>query len=690
VKRRAVLLAVCATAALGKGAADAESAQGPARPDVLLITVDTLRPDALGWAGGAHPTPAIDRLAAEGFRFPAAVAPVPLTLPSHAALMTGWWPRRLGLQENGQVVPAAVPTLAEAFRAAGYARAAFVSGSPLESPYGLDRGFERYDDDFRRRRGGERERAASDTAAAFTAWLRSAKSPWFAWVHFYDPHHPYEPPQRHRREGKRGGYDGEVAFVDEAVGTLLEALRARDAPRLTVFAGDHGESLGEHGEGTHGFFIYDSTVLVPLLFHFPGRITPGASAMPARLVDVAPTVLRLLGLPALPGELDGVSIDRQLAGGPARPEPAYLETQQPWLSYGWSPLRAVRHGGFKLIEAPRPELYDLRADPSETHDLIAANPAKAAELRGLLERAESRPASAARAVDDPQALERLRALGYVGGASQGAPPPPASGLRDPKDGAELRALLTEGDQLLRSGRPAAALVPLERALARDPDNRFALQRTAAALAESGRLPRALGLLQRLVRLDPRSAEARAALAATLVRAKQPGASVEHWREAARLQPRRADVWADLGAALGLSGREPEAAEALAEAVRLEPTRPDLLIKLALAQAGARRPADAVATLLRAAERTGAEAFPQSAALGILLAETNRPEEARSWLRRARPQEGDFPEARFRLAQLEAQAGRQPEARAALAEALRATPSLRARASADPRLRDLLP
>jgi tetratricopeptide (TPR) repeat protein len=350
----------------------------------------------------------------------------------------------------------------------------------------------------------------------------------------------------------------------------------------------------------------------------------------------------------------------------------------------------VRHGGFKLIEAPRPELYDLRADPSETHDLIAANPAKAAELRGLLERAESRPASAARAVDDPQALERLRALGYVGGASQGAPPPPASGLRDPKDGAELRALLTEGDQLLRSGRPAAALVPLERALARDPDNRFALQRTAAALAESGRLPRALGLLQRLVRLDPRSADALAALAATLVRAKQPGASVEHWREAARLQPRRADVWANLGAALGLSGREPEAAEALAEAVRLEPTRPDLLIKLALAQAGARRPADAVATLLRAAERTGAEAFPQSAALGILLAETNRPEEARSWLRRARPQEGDFPEARFRLAQLEAQAGRQPEARAALAEALRATPSLRARASADPRLRDLLP
>src|SRR6266487_3042814 len=182
------------------------------------------------------------------------------------------------------MVPSAVPTLAEAFRDAGYARAAFVSGSPLESAFGLDRGFEVYDDTFSRNGEGERERPAAATAAAFTAWLPSARRPWFAWVHFYDPHYPYEPPARLRREGRRGAYDGEVAYVDEAVGTLLLALRTRGGPRLTVLAGDHGESLGEHGEGTHGFFIYDSTVLVPLVFHFPGRIAKGASAVPARLV----------------------------------------------------------------------------------------------------------------------------------------------------------------------------------------------------------------------------------------------------------------------------------------------------------------------------------------------------------------------------------------------------------------------
>src|SRR6266487_2325314 len=212
------------------------------------------------------------------------------------------------------MVPSAVPTLAEAFRDAGYARAAFVSGSPLESAFGLDRGFEVYDDTFSRNGEGERERPAAATAAAFTAWLPSARRPWFAWVHFYDPHYPYEPPARLRREGRRGAYDGEVAYVDEAVGTLLLALRTRGGPRL---------------------------------------------------VDIAPTLLRLAGLPPLPGPLNGVSLDRLLAGEPARPEPAYLETQQPWLSYGWSPLRAVRHGGWKLVEAPRPELYDLGADPSE-------------------------------------------------------------------------------------------------------------------------------------------------------------------------------------------------------------------------------------------------------------------------------------------------------------------------------------
>jgi tetratricopeptide (TPR) repeat protein len=349
----------------------------------------------------------------------------------------------------------------------------------------------------------------------------------------------------------------------------------------------------------------------------------------------------------------------------------------------------MRHGGWKLVEAPRPELFDLQADPGESNNLVQAQPARAEELRRLLQRAESLPAAAGRAVGDPEAMERLRALGYVGGPAPGAPPP-AIGLRDPKDGAELRELLTRGDQLLRRRQYAAALAPLEQALALEPGNRFALQRAGMALTELGRLPRALELLQRLVAADGDSPDARIAYAEALTRAKRHTDAVVQWMEATRLQPRRADLWTSLGSSLGRAGREREAAQALAEAVRLSPGQPAPLIRLAFAEHGAGRTAEAIGHLEQAARLTGAEAFPHAGALGILLAQGGRGPEALAWLARARPREGDYAEARFQLARLHTAAGRAAEARAALGEALRADPALRARAAADPRLRPLLP
>jgi arylsulfatase A-like enzyme/predicted Zn-dependent protease len=678
---------VAAAVAVALSAATNAQGTAPARPNVLIITVDTLRPDALGWAGGKNSTPHIDALAGEGFRFPGAVAPVPLTLPSHSALMTGWWPRRLGLRDNGQLLPPSVPTLAEAFKKSGYQTAAFVSGYPLDSAFGLDRGFDHYDDALVRGEEGDLERPADATAGAFVSWVGAARAPWFAWVHFYDPHYPYLPPPPHRRAGARGTYDGEVAFVDAAIGQMRQALGASSAPLLTVFTADHGESLGEHGEGTHGFFIYDSTVLVPLVFHLPGRVTSASSAMPARLIDVGPTVLRLAGVPA-PGPMDGVSLHAQLAGGPARPEPAYVETQQPWVSYGWAPLRAMRHGAWKLIEAPRPELYDLAADPGETRNLFAAQAARAESLRRLLDRAESLPAASAPRLEDPEAMERLRALGYVGSApASGAAP--AAGLRDPKDAGPLRDKLTQADLLFRRRQFAAALAPLDDVLAQERDNRFALYRAGVSHTELGRLARALPLLGRLVRLDPLNPEGRTALADALVRARRPADSVPHWLEATRLQPRRADHWANLGSALGLARREKDAADALAQAVRLQPRDPALLIRLGFAEAAGGRPADAARHLLAAADLAG-PAFPHAGALGVLLARQGRAEEARTWLARAGRQDGDFAEARYQLALLEADAGRSDAARAALSEALSAAPGLRARAAADSRLSRLLP
>jgi len=280
-------------------------------------------------------------MAAQGVRFPAAVSPAPITLPSHTSIMTGYFPRRHGVRDNGQVVPAAPPTLAEAVQKAGYATAAFVSGFPLASQFGLDRGFGHYDDGFVRGSGQLLERPAEETTTAALAWVKAAREPWMLWVHYYDPHDPYDPPAKFRRSGPRGAYDGEVTYVDGAIGRLRANLPvAATASLLTVFAADHGESLGEHGENTHGYFIYDSTLLVPLVFHFPRRLAP-REGKEARLVDVAPTILDLLGLPSLPAT-DGVSLVPTLEGREQEVPAAYLETQRPWISYGWSPLSAVR------------------------------------------------------------------------------------------------------------------------------------------------------------------------------------------------------------------------------------------------------------------------------------------------------------------------------------------------------------
>jgi arylsulfatase A-like enzyme/Flp pilus assembly protein TadD len=657
------------------------------RPNVLLLTLDTLRPDSLGFVSGKNPTPAIDALAREGFAFPSAVSPVPLTFPSHAALMTGRLPRALGLRDNGQVLSAEPPTLAQRLAAAGYATAAFVSGYPLHSVFGLDRGFSRYDDDLDSAKGAEPERKASATVAAARAWLATARSPWFVWVHLYDPHFPYEPPPTFARPGRRGAYDGEVAYADAAIGELRAAAQSAGSATLTVFAGDHGESLGEHGEGTHGFFVYDSTVLVPLIFHLPGRVPAGSSASGARLIDVAPTVLELLDVKT--GEvLDGRSVAPLLADPSAAADPAYVETYQPWLSYGWSPLRAMRSEGWKLIDAPRPELYDLRADPTESRDRFAQAPEQARRLKTLLRAVETAPARPAQPPADAEALARLRSLGYLGGSTPGAEPP-AQGLRDPKDGGALRELLTEGDALLNRGDARAAAIRFEAALEQDPKNRFALHRSGLALLALKQVPRAVDRLEEAVRLDPDQAEMRWALADALARAGRLEEACRQWQEAVRLQPRRADAWANLGSALGQSGKAREAVSALAHAVDLSPGDPDLLARLSFAEYGA-GDAEAAVRHLKEEARLRSGDFRHAGALGILLMGIGRTDEARPWLEQSLPEEAEYGEARLNLAILDADAQRTAEARRNLAVALRAAPALRARARQDPRLASLLP
>jgi choline-sulfatase len=538
------------------------------RPSVLLITIDTLRPDALGWVAGRNETPAIDGLAGEGFRFSGAVSQVPITLPSHTSILSGLYPPRHGVRDNGQMVAGSFPLLSERLRDAGYATAAFVSGYPLEARFGLDRGFSHYDDTLPEGQQGWVERRAEGTTKAALDWLAKQQEPFFAWVHFYDPHDPYDPPRVFWQPGPRGGYDGEVTYVDHWVGQLFAGAKSKaPAGLLTVLGADHGEGLGEHRENTHGYFVYDSTVLVPLLFHFPGRIAPGESKAPIRLVDIAPTVLELLGAKAL-GDVDGISWLKTLEGGNQEAPGAYVETQLPWRFFGWSPLEAWRRPDWKLIVAPRPELYRPDLDPHEAKNLYDEERRQAGRLAAELAEVKKRPTLASENAQDPEVTEKLRALGYVGaGGGQGAIP---RGLPDPKDRIAERILLLEGEALLRAGKPADALALFEKVLAREPNDRYATLRSGIVLLGMGRLEEAVIRLQKAVKADPDRAEARYALADALTRSGQPARAAQEWMEVARLQPRRKEPWVNMAGTLLATGQKDKAAAALARALELDP------------------------------------------------------------------------------------------------------------------------
>ncbi len=557
-------------------------------PNVLMITVDTLRPDALGWVAGRGETPTIDRLAETGLAMPKAVSPVPITLPAHASILTGLIPRRHGVRDNGQLLAATVPTLGEALATGGYSTAAFVSGFPLQRIFGLDRGFNHYDDTLPEGREGWLERRAGDTTAAALDWLRSAPEPWFAWVHYYDPHDPYDPPRTFWQPGPRGPYDGEVAYTDHAIGTLLDGLTLPDArPRLTILTADHGEALGEHRETTHGYFIYDSTVTVPMILHWPGTIEPRRSDHPARLVDLAPTVLDLLDLPAL-GNTDGHSLRPLIAQSEVKPAPAYIETRLPWVYFGWAPLKAVRDQGWKLVVAPKPELFDLDADPAESRNLINEARREARRLQALLKEIEARPmVGMSAALADPESLAKLRALGYVGSGG-GADEPPAN-LPDPKDRVEMRQTLLDAEALMKGGQFNAAVARFDAVLADEPNNRFATLRAGTALLKAGQHTAAVPRLKRAVELDPARAEARYVLGEALLHLGRFAEATPQWMELVRLQPRRFEAWANLAAALHGDGQSAQAADAVKRALALAPDEEPLRQALARYLAAANDP-----------------------------------------------------------------------------------------------------
>lgn len=461
--RALAALLLCASLLAGCGAAPAER--------VVLVSIDTLRADRVGAYGDARArTPTLDRVAAEGARFDAAISPAPLTLPSHTSLLSALDPPRHGVRDNSLFrVPGDVPLLQEALRAHGFATAAFVGALVLDGSTGLSRGFDVYDDRMASPTTGVEtgfpERPADAVIDAALGWLAGAPDRFFLFVHLYDPHAAYQPPLGFRLALPGDPYAGEIAFADAEVGRLLAAVDARwpGGGTLVAITSDHGESLGEHGEATHAYGIYDATQRIPLVLSGPGVPRGRVVEDVVRLVDVAPTLLALAGAPALAGA-DGSDLVPLLRGRGAEPRVAYVETLATQMSFGWSPLLGLRTRTHKWIRAPRPELFDLRADPRELRNLAQEEGALARELDAALEArlASARPVVFGEALTSDERA-KLEALGYVEAAPALDPETLGRvGGLDPKDHlAPTAAAVAEAERLLALDRPRDALAALD-------------------------------------------------------------------------------------------------------------------------------------------------------------------------------------------------------------------------------------
>jgi choline-sulfatase len=561
----------------------------PAAINLVLLTLDTTRADHLGCYGGrgAH-TPALDALAARGTRYRRALSPAPLTLPAHCTLLTGLDPPEHGVRDNGTaVLPAEIPTLATRLAARGYATAAFVSSRVLDRRFGLARGFEVYDDHLPAEQIGEYgypERDAAQVTTAALAWLQSMRTmrplrttralrtmraidhrrPFFLWVHYYDPHSPYAPPAEWWSASEEGRYAGEIAYMDSQIGRLLRELPAASGQRLLIAAvGDHGEALGEHGERTHGLFLYRASLEVPL-------ILAGTGVPAGRVVDgvvatrrLAPTLLGLLG-----GAGDTDAIGQGLGGlGQAVPAAAgsasvFSETRMPATEYRWSALESISEDRWRLIVAPRPELYDVVTDPREAHNLYGERPAEAARLRRALAAYKQswRPRRAPPPAADAALGASLRALGYVSGAGAGAGAEASGGL-DPKDGIVLLGRFELARGLLDLGRFAEGERELGELVQRSPDNVPFLTQLARAQLARGHGEAALATYRQALALNPTLDFLHLNLADALRTLRRQGEAREEYEAALRLDPRCAAAWLQLGKLAADEGRA-DAARAL--------------------------------------------------------------------------------------------------------------------------------
>jgi arylsulfatase A-like enzyme/Flp pilus assembly protein TadD len=597
----------------------------PPRPGVFLITIDTLRADHVHCYGYDRiQTPALDLLAKQGIRFTQAFTPSPITNSSHASIMTGLLPNSHGVSDFGVPLTAIYPTLAELLAKGGYRTAAFIGAVILDSKNlapGLDRGFEFYDNfpelTPTESRWGRIERRGMEVEQRAESWLNAHPAgAHFVWVHFYDPHDPYEPPPPYSDVYKDRLYDGEIAYADSALGHFLAYLKKQGwyEGAMIVVVGDHGEGLGEHHEDTHGIFLYDSTTHVPLIVKLPNEPEAGRTVdAQVRTTDIMPTILGLLGV-AAPASLDGDSLEPFLNGVEAAPRTVFGETEYP-LRFGWAPLRSIRKEGFKFIEAPKPELYDLRADPGELRNHYEPWDGTVQKLRRVLAELSAKSPAPGKSSPEPVSLstiDELHALGYLGSADarSATDVPEPSLLPDPKDKIEEQNLLHTAMMASEDGEPNKARVALEKVLQLDESSAIALRQLGRLEIASRNYAKAAGYLRRAQ--DARPNDATDALEygrALELSGDLPGAR-DALQASLKLNPHQFAARLSLGRVyLGLNDSR-AAEEQFVAAVLLQPGSFEAQIDLAKALIRQRKFADAVELLepVAGSSSSGAEMF----------------------------------------------------------------------------------
>jgi arylsulfatase A-like enzyme/Flp pilus assembly protein TadD len=622
---------LCCQLAAGASAAREPEPDKVSRPDVFLITIDTLRADHVHCYGYDRiRTPALDLLAEQGIRFNQAFTPSPITNSSHTSIMTGLLPSSHGVNDFGVPLATIYPTLAELLTKGGYRTAAFIGAVILDSKNlapGLDRGFEFYDNfpelPTTTSRWGRLERRGMEVEQRAESWLNTHPAgAHFVWVHLYDPHDPYEPPPPYSEVYKDRLYDGEIAYADSALGHFLAYLKKLGwyEGAMIVVVGDHGEGLGEHHEVTHGIFLYDSTTHVPLIVKLPNRREAGRTVEgQVRTTDIMPTILKLLGI-AAPANLDGDSLEPFLNGIEATPRTVFGETNYP-LRFGWAPLRSVRMEGFKFVEAPKPELYDLRADPGESLNHYEPWNGTVQSLRRALAELGAKSPTTGKALPaavSASTIDELQALGYLGSADarSATDVPQPSLLPDPKDKIEEQNLLHTAMMASEDGEPDKARVALEKVLQLDESSAIALRQLGRLEMASGNYAKAAGYLRRArdvhpndatdaleygqalelsgdlpgardallasLKLNPDQFEARLALGRVYLGLDDSSAAEDQFEAAVLLQPGSSDAQINLAKALIHQKKFAEAVELLE--VDAEPSSRDPEIFELLAQA----------------------------------------------------------------------------------------------------------